>query len=360
MKKLLQLLILTSFILAKSQPIDVVYDVLVWSDEFQQNGAIDASKWHHQTIMPNGFSWFNGEQQHYTNRINNSFVSDGNLNIVAKREQFTQQGHTKQFTSARLNSKFAFRYGRVDVRAKVPKNQGTWPAIWLLGKNISEVGAYFFEQFGSVGWPACGEIDIMEHGIFHGSQDNFISSALHTPSSHGNTINHGGVVAPNNIQDNFNVYSMNWSPNQITFMLNEVPYYTYAPAVKNASTWPFDAEQFLLLNIAMGGVAGAIPSAFNEASMIIDYVRVYQNETLSVDQDHLPKFTIINPAKDFLMISNNHLINQVEIYDLNGRLVLSENKIQNSININGLNQGVYMVLIYADNLQIQKQKLVIN
>ncbi len=259
--------------------VDVVYNDLVWSDEFSTNGAVDNAKWHHQTQLPNGGSWYNGEQQHYTNLITNSFANNGELNIVAKKETFTDQGFTKNYTSARLNSKFAFTYGRVDVRAKVPKNQGTWPAIWLLGRNINEPGGFFASTYGTTNWPACGEIDMMEYGIFPSAPDNFIQSTLHTPSSSGNSVNHGGMLASSDISNNYHIYSMNWSPNQITFLLDGVAYYTYNPSVKNASTWPFDKEQYLLLNIAMGGVAGAIPSTFTNASMIIDYVRVYQNTT---------------------------------------------------------------------------------
>lgn len=259
--------------------VDVVYNDLVWADEFSGTGAINQEKWHHQTQLPNGSSWYNGEQQHYTNRTDNSSVNNGSLTITAKRENFTDQNVTKNFTSARLNSKFAFKYGRVDVRAKVPKNKGTWPAIWLLGKNVNEPGAYFSSTYGTTDWPACGEIDMMEYGIFPSAPDNFIQSTLHTPSSYGGSVNHGGTLADSDIAENFHIYSMNWSPYQITFLLDGVAYYTYNPANKNASTWPFDKEQFLLLNIAMGGVAGNIPSDFSAASMEIDYVRVYQNTT---------------------------------------------------------------------------------
>ena len=259
--------------------IDVVYNNLVWSDEFNTNGALDSNKWFHQTQLPAGGSWFNNEVQHYTNRLTNSFVDVGALNIVAKRENFTDQNVTKQFTSARLNSKFAFKYGRVDIRAKAPNGQGTWPALWLLGKNVNEDGGFFDSNFGTTSWPACGEIDIMEHGIFPGQPVNYIGAAIHTPSSSGNTINKGGIQA-SDIAQNYHIYSMNWSPNQITFLLDNVVFYTYNPAIKNASTWPFDADQYLLLNIAMGGFAGTIPASFNQTSMIIDYVRVYQNTTV--------------------------------------------------------------------------------
>ena len=256
--------------------VDVVYNNLVWSDEFNSSGFLDSNKWHHQTQIPAGGSWFNNEVQHYTNRLVNSFVDAGALNIVAKRENFTDQNVTKQFTSARLNSKFAFKYGRVDIRAKVPNGLGTWPALWLLGKNINEDGGFFDSNFGTTSWPACGEIDIMEHGIFPGQPINYIGAAIHTPSSSGNTINKGGIQA-SDISQNYHIYSMNWSPNQISFLLDNVVFYTYNPTIKNSSTWPFDADQYLIFNIAMGGFAGTIPANFNQTSMIIDYVRVYQN-----------------------------------------------------------------------------------
>ena len=262
--------------------VDVVYTDLVWSDEFDSNGAVNSTNWFHQTQLPAGGSWFNGEVQHYTNQLVNSFVNGGFLNIVSKKEPYTNQGITKQYTSARLNSKFAFLYGRVDVRAKIPINQGTWPAIWMLGKNVNEDGAFFDAQFGTTDWPACGEIDIMEHGITPSQPVNYIQSALHTPSSFGNTMNIGGVIA-SDLANDYHVYSMNWSPYQISFLLDGVVFYTYNPAVKTPNNWPFNAEQYLLLNIAMGGIAGTIPPNFTQASMEIDYVRVYQNTIVDTE-----------------------------------------------------------------------------
>ncbi len=245
---------------------------LVWSDEFSGNGAVASDLWFHQTQLPAGGSWYNNEQQHYTNRIENSSVANGFLKIVAKKESFTNQGFTKQYTSARLNSKFAFTYGRVDVRAKLPTGAGTWPAIWMLGKNTKEPGAYFYSQFGTTDWPASGEIDIMEHW---GNNPNVIHGSLHTPSSSGATIN-TKTITVSQVSSTFHVYSMIWDETKIQFLVDDVAFYTYNPAVKNASTWPFDKPQYLLLNIAMGGIGGAIDPAFTESSMEIDYVRVYQ------------------------------------------------------------------------------------
>ena len=291
MRKNTRCQILLSFFLftqACFSQIDVVYNDLVWSDEFNTNGAVNTTNWFHQTQLPNGDSWFNGEVQHYTNLTTNSFVNTGMLNIVAKKENYTNQGVTKQYTSARLNSKFAFKYGRIDVKAKLPITSGTWPAIWMLGKNVNEDGGFFDDTFGTTAWPACGEIDIMEHGIFPSQSINYVQSTLHTPSSSGNSVNHGGTLA-SDLQNEYHVYSMNWSANQISFLLDNVVYYTYNPSVKNANTWPFDNEQYLLLNMALGGYAGNIPANFTQASMLIDYVRVYQNT--AVDTENPTNFT---------------------------------------------------------------------
>ncbi len=276
MVRLLLSLLFTQFTFSQ---VDVIYNDLVWSDEFDTNGAINSSNWFHQTQLPSGGNWFNGEVQHYTNQISNSFVNTGLLNIVAKKEPYTDQGITKQYTSARLNSKFAFLYGRVDVRAKLPLNSGTWPAIWMLAKNVNENGGYFDALYGTVDWPACGEIDIMEHGITPSQPINYIQSALHTPSSFGNTFNIGGAIATD-LANTYHIYSMNWSPNQISFLLDGIVFYTYNPAIKNASNWPFNSAQYILLNIAMGGVAGTINPNYTQSSMLIDYVRVYQNTTI--------------------------------------------------------------------------------
>lgn len=245
------------------------FNNLVWSDEFNTNGAVNPANWHHQTQLPIGNSWYNGEVQHYTNRQINSNVSGGILNIVAKKENFTDQGVTKQYTSARLNSKFAFKYGRVEVRAKLPTGAGTWPAIWTLGKNIIEPGAYWSSTHGTVNWPACGEIDIMEHW---GNNQNYVQSAMHTPSSFGGTVNIGGqTVATASSQ--FHIYTLEWTSEKMTFSVDGVVHYVYNPPVKDANTWPFDSDQYILLNLAM---QPAIDPLFNQSAMEVDYVRVYQ------------------------------------------------------------------------------------
>ena len=250
-----------------------VFNQLVWSDEFSTNGAIDSSKWFHQTQLPAGGNWYNGELQHYTNRLINSYVSSGNLNIAAKKEVYTNQGYTKQYTSARLNSKFAFQYGRLEVRAKLPTGVGTWPAIWMLGKNIIEPGAFWSSLFGTANWPACGEIDVMEHW---GNNQNYVQSALHTPSSFGNTTNIGGQTI-STASSQFHTYALEWTSEKMTFSVDSQVHYIYNPPIKNASNWPFNAPQYILLNIA---IEPSITASFTQSNMQVDFVRVYQESPL--------------------------------------------------------------------------------
>lgn len=245
------------------------FSTLVWSDEFNGTGAINSSNWHQQTQLPNGNSWYNGEVQHYTNRQVNANVSSGTLKIVAKKEAFNDQGQTKQYTSARLNSKFAFTYGRVEVRAKLPIGGGTFPAIWMLGKNVIEPGAYWTSTYGTTNWPACGEIDIIEHW---GNNQNYVQSAMHTQSSYGSTVNLGGQTIATASSD-FHVYTLEWTSQKMVFSVDGIAHYTYNPSIKDASTWPFDTPQYILLNVAM---QPAIDPSFTQSAMEVDYVRIYQ------------------------------------------------------------------------------------
>lgn len=328
---------------------DPVYDNLVWNDEFDGNGMIDTSKWFHQTQLPQNGSWYNGEIQHYTDRIDNSEVSNGTLKIIAKKETYTDQGVTKQYTSARLNMKYAFTYGKVEVRAKLPSGAGTWPAIWTLGQNINEPGAYWQTQgYGTVSWPACGEIDIMEHW---GSNQNYVQSAIHTPSSYGSTVNHGGQTIPTASTD-FHVYSMVWSPDKIVFSVDGNTHYTYQPSVQDASTWPFDAPQFLIMNIAI--IPGIDPN-FVSSSMEIDYVRIYQESLVTINPlVEQPGFKLYpNPVSDKLFIQTGEKeLNSytLSIYNTRGQLIRQFNKAgeQSLISLDGLgtlDPGLYFIAL---------------
>jgi len=301
-------------------PTNSVYTDLVWTDEFETDGPVNDEKWFHQTILPNGNSWFNNEVQHYTDREENSFVEDGFLHIVAKEEVFTDQGVTKNYTSARLNSKFAFTYGRVVARAKLPFGFGTWPAIWMLGKNIIETGGYYTAEYGEVFWPACGEIDIMEHW---GTNQNVVSAALHTPSSFGATENYGTIV-DEDVSDEFHIYEMIWTPDEISFSIDGNTYYTYAPAVQNDETWPFTQDQYLLLNVAIESI---VSPSFEESEMVVDYVRVYQEGTATSteEREEIELRAYPNPARDRLTVETPRGENgQVEVFSITGQRLLSQ------------------------------------
>jgi beta-glucanase (GH16 family) len=340
--------------------LDVIYGgVPVWEDNFDTPGVVNSTNWHHQTqVIAPGVGWANGEEQHYTDLQENSFVdTSGNLNIVAKRKTRSDQGLTKSFTSARLNSKFAFTYGRVDVRAKLPKGNGTWPAIWTLGKNIREPGAYWHSDHGTTSWPDCGEIDIMEHGL---GATNHVSSALHTGSSSGSTINTSGIDI-SDVNANYHVYSMNWSPNQITFLVDGVGFYTYNPSEKNNDTWPFYEEQFILLNVAMGGIAGAVDPGFTQSAMIVDYVKVYQEVVLgtnnSLDLDASLKL-YPNPATDKIHISSKMPISGLALYDVYGKLIFTKENNTKSIDVSRLNSGVYFLEVSSSTQKAVKKVMV--
>ena len=256
------------------------------SDSDDNRQPIDTNKWFHQTQLPNGWGWYNGELQHYTDELENSYISNGTLKIVAKKQTYLDQGHYKDYTSARLNSKFAFQYGRVEFRAKMPTGYGTWPAVWMLGKDITEPGAYFETQgFGTTPWPAAGEIDILEHWESDDWQGNSrqgkAQSAMHTPSSHGDTQNHGYRYIPS-ISTQFHVYAMDWNASRIIFTIDDIEHYRYNPFWKNDSTWPFNKEMYLILNVAVESV---VSSSFNKGTMEVDYIRVYDTNDVLIFSD---------------------------------------------------------------------------
>ncbi len=255
----------------KLDPDSTTFKTLVWADEFEGSGALDSEKWFHQTQLPPGGSWWGGIIQHYTDRVQNTYQEDGYLNLVAKKEKFKDQGYTKQYTSARMNSKFAFTYGRIEIRAKLPEGKGTWPAIWMLNKNIDEDGAYWDNLgFGEVKWPNCGEIDILEHW---GKNQDYVSSAVHNGSSYGYQVKNVGGQKIDGASNEFHIYSLDWTKERMIFSVDGIEHFRYHPAKKNSKTWPYDSDYYLILNIA---IEGDIDPDFSESPMVVDYIRIYQ------------------------------------------------------------------------------------
>ena len=229
-----------------------------WSEEFNYNGAVNSETWTYE-IGNGDWGWGNGESQYYTSSLNNVRVEDGVLKITAKKEDIAGF----EYSSARIitRDKFEFQYGRVDISAKLPTGGGTWPALWLLGANYTDVG-----------WPACGEIDIMEHW---GHDPTVIVGSLHTPMSHGDTWTNGNTIVED-YDEEFHLYSIDWNENRIQFFVDDVLYYTYSPSPQDSNSWPFDQEMFFIINVAMGGSWFDIDPEFSESTMEVDYIRIYQ------------------------------------------------------------------------------------
>ncbi len=233
-----------------SKSTSYTYNNLVWEDGFDTAGAPDPTKWNYDL---GAGGWGNGELQTYTNDAENVIVEGGSLKIKAK-------ANGAGYTSARLKSQglYDFTYGRVEIRAKLPGAQGTWPAIWMLGAN-----------FSTVGWPDSGEIDIMEQT---GADKNAIHGTVHySGNSGGNGPTESTSIA--NASTDFHNYTVEWTDSKIEFFLDGVSYHVF----NNDSTTPFNADFFLILNVAMGGtLGGTVDPAFTEDLMEIDYVKVYQ------------------------------------------------------------------------------------
>ncbi len=229
------------------------YNNLVWEDNFDTNGAPNAAKWTYD-LGTGSNGWGNNESQTYTNSSNNVIVEDGVLKITAIA---TGGGN---YTSARIKTEnlFEFTYGRVEVRAKLPVGGGTWPAIWMLGAN-----------YETLIWPACGEIDIMEHV---GNNQNQIHGTLHYPGNSGGNANGASTTVPT-ASSEFHNYTVDWSPTAIRILVDDVLYFTFP----NTATTPFNNDFFIILNVAMGGnFGGSIDPNFSQSTFEIDYVRVYQ------------------------------------------------------------------------------------
>lgn len=234
---------------------DTDYDNLVWADEFNDDGAPNPANWVYDIGRGNN-GWGNGESQYYTDDADNVIVQDGTLRITARRENFAGAN----FTSSRIKSenRFEFTFGRVDIFAKLPQGGGTWPALWMLG-----------EDYATNTWPACGEIDIMEHV---GNQQDRIFSSLHFPGNSGGDAITRSINQPG-VSDEFHKYSVVWSPESIRFFLDDEEYHSFT----NTSSVPFNDDFFLIFNVAVGGnFGGTIDGAFQESTMEVDWVRVYQ------------------------------------------------------------------------------------
>ena len=235
---------------------------LVWSDEFSGT-SLDLSAWNQET--GNGANgWGNNELEYYTDNIKNTFVSNGNLIIEARKET----NNSFNYTSGRMttqNKKF-FKFGRIDIRAKLPVGKGIWPALWMLGINIP-----------SVGWPACGEIDIME---LIGTFPSKVYSTMHWSNLNGSHASKGSEhsLSTGDFSEQFHVFSIVWEENSILSYIDDQLFLTTSVSDVGDADYPFNAEHFFIFNVAVGGNWPGSPdySTVFPQRMFVDYVRVFQ------------------------------------------------------------------------------------
>ena len=261
-----------------TEPITDVDWALVWEENFDGQ-TLNQNKWNLLRWKP---GWVNNELQAYTDRDTNLYFEDGNLVIRGLVEpgyydtDYQNNEYTADYTSARINTagKYSTTYGRFDIRAKLPKGRGSWPAIWMLGENIS-----------SEGWPRCGEIDIMEHVGF---DDDIIHGSIHTETyNHNLNTQKSGSTTISTATDSFHIYSLEWSPDYLRFLVDNKPYFfVYNGSGGNISEWPFDQPHYLILNLAIGGdwggAQGIDPTKF-PMKMLVDYVKVYKKSETNND-----------------------------------------------------------------------------
>jgi beta-glucanase (GH16 family) len=237
---------------------------LVWQDEFNYTGLPDSTKWDYDT-EGNEAGWGNNESQFYTRaNLENARVEDGKLKITALRKDF----EGKPFTSARLMSKAAWKYGRIEVSAKVPDGRGTWSAIWMMPGGWS---------FNDGGWPDVGEIDIMEHV---GHETGVIHASAHSRDYQWQKgTQKSGIVNFPKVSEEFHTYKLDWDQHAMQAYINDSLYFTYKNEGKGVDSWPFDKPFYLLMNIAIGGAWGEVQGIDEAAfpqTMEVDWVRVYQ------------------------------------------------------------------------------------
>lgn len=246
---------------------------LVWNDEFDGVGAPDPEKWGYEI----GYIR-NNEAQYYSDRLENVFQKDGALTIRTLKEKFPIAGKPgskgrdfAEYTSGSINTlgKAGWLYGRVEVRARLPKGKGIWPAIWMMGTNIREVG-----------WPRCGEIDIME---YVGKEPGRVYGTIHMrrrgAAESWKVVSKGNNVEPGNPEGRFCVYALEWTEDKLTILVDEevVLEFLRSEEEKKTEVWPFDKPHYLLLNTAIGGAwGGEIADDTCPTDYQIDYVRVYQ------------------------------------------------------------------------------------
>lgn len=316
---------------------------LVWSDEFDGD-ALNTSYWNYD--LGNGASgWGNNELEYYTSRPENIKVENGKLIITARNESYS--GYN--YTSARIHTKNKayWKYGRIEMKAKLPKGKGTWPAFWMLPQQ---------QLYGSNYWPDNGEIDIME---YVGYQPGFIYGSVHTHQNYGgNSVT--GHIEYSGVEDDFHVYAIEWTEDNIKYYVDSYYYTHYYRPVDQWNYWPFNQNFFILLNFAVGGNWGGAQGVDNTIfpqTYEIDYVRVYSlaTDAETTDLDKLNISVFPNPTDRFINISMKNNLDKdylVTVYDLLGRIVVTPEIYREDdaqIDLQNLNAGIYILKVNQNN-----------
>jgi len=234
---------------------------LVMQDEFDEDGAPNSTYWSYN-IGTGSNGWGNNELQYYTDRPENVVVEDGMLKITARRELYMGSN----YTSARIltKGKVEQKYGRIEARIKLPLGQGLWPAFWMLGSDIDEVG-----------WPACGEIDIME---YLGNNPTTVLGTVHGPGySAGESISKSYTLPNSRFDTDFHIFGIEWGEDYINYYIDDVLYNQITPE-DVPGEWVFDQPFYIILNMAVGGNLPGSPNAETAfpQTMLVDYIRIYQ------------------------------------------------------------------------------------
>ena len=241
---------------------------LVWHDEFNGSGLPDSSKWSYDV---GGHGWGNNEQQYYlANSLENTYLKDGQLHIVAVKKDY----ENRSYTSAKLTTynKIHQKYGKIEVKAKLPQGKGSWPAIWMLPVTI---------RTKEEPWPLCGEIDIMEHV---GKDPGMVHTSLHSELyNHVKRTQITHFERLNDVFNEFHTYGIEWDENSIKFVFDGKLFYETLNGqdgrVATNEGWPFDKPYFLILNVAVGGNwGGEIDETIFPNEMIVDYVRIFKKK----------------------------------------------------------------------------------
>lgn len=327
--------------------------VLSWGDEFDGN-ALDETVW----SKVNHGNPDNGEVQFYTPRSENILVSNGTLKLIARKETYTGQGPwmtqpvTREYTSGKVETqgKKTFKYGKMEARMKLPRGKGSWPAFWLLGENLFDSG---------IGWPRCGEIDIMEHG-----QDfNNLGAAIHTQAyNHTIGTQKTGTYNIDNYDTDFHTYGVEWSTDKLNFDVDRNTYFSVSKSAIGSSEaqWPFDQPFWIILNHAVGGAWGGTPDpALFPLTTEIDWVHVYQDIQTPIDKVSISPENLLvypNPTEDIVQIkmaANSLLsdaITAISISDIAGNIIEKiENKLlPATISLKTRAAGLYLITVKVD------------